>query len=149
MARPRNDTYTVERNAVILIHEFGDGDVFVGDDALDGGDDEFVFERYPERLQRSLDIGRRDGQHNKVGLLEHLVHVARDVEAVGVEVYVLQVEGVGTVRSDAFAYLRFADIPRYSFFVSRSILTMAVAQLPAPITAQRAFGSIEYFMCKR
>lgn len=117
MARPRNDTYTVERNAVILIHEFGDGDVFVGDDALDGGDDEFVFERYPERLQRSLDIGRRDGQHNKVGLLEHLVHVARDVEAVGVEVYVLQVEGVGTVRSDAFAYLRFTDIPRYSFFV--------------------------------
>ena len=67
VARSADDAQLVERDAVAAVDVFGDGHVILRYDAFDRRDDEFVLQRYRQRLAGRFQVDGRHGQDQHIG----------------------------------------------------------------------------------
>ena len=117
VARSADDAQLVERDAVAAVDVFGDGHVILRHDAFDRRDDEFVLQRYRQRLEGRFQVDGRHGQDQHVGFGNDRVDVVRKFQVVRVEMHVAQVTRIGFVLADMLQHFVVADVPADGRFV--------------------------------
>ena len=81
-------------HVVHLTEKLGAHQIFVGNDTLDGGDDELVVQFHLEFLQMVLEVRRGRDEDERTARAHHLVNVAGESDAVRIKMNARQIAGV-------------------------------------------------------
>ena len=85
--------------------------IFIGDYAFDGCDDEFPFEAGGELFEVRFQVWRGGRQYEGVGFVYYFVDVGAEFYPVGVEGYVGEIGGVMPIALEVFDAVVAAHIP--------------------------------------
>ena len=77
-----------------MLHIFAHQQILVGHYALYGAHEIMVAEVDGNLLQMLLDVGRRGGNHQSVGMHARIVYVGRELNSAGIEHHIRQIHGV-------------------------------------------------------
>ena len=145
----KNDNKPVTKKAwkelkKIAVEELSGKKLFVvghqlaGHDPFDSRNHELVRKRLGERLERRLQVDRRNGQHDHLGRADRLVQIVGGPQTTGVETHVAQIARIGLVAANGLQHLAVADVPAYGCLVLEQYLDQSGR--PAAVSDHGAAG---------